>query len=96
MEERLIDPHRTIQIGIRGSLGAPDFWAFSRESGMTVVPMERLYDDGWAVVARRAVEVARGGPVYLTFDIDALDPAFAPGTGTPEAGAAARHKRTQS
>lgn len=55
--------------------------------------MEELFDKGWAWAARLAVEVVgTDAPAYLTFDIDALDPAFAPGTGTPEAGGLGVHE----
>lgn len=86
VEEGLIDPRRTIQIGIRGSIVAPDLWAFSRERGMHVVPMEDVDRRGIASVVREVQEVVGDASAYVTFDIDALDPAFAPGTGTPEVG----------
>ena len=86
VEEGPIDPKRTIQIGIRGSLNHADMWAFSRESGMRVVTIEEFDDLGWRAVAEEALRVAGVGPAYLSFDVDSLDPAFAPGTGTPEAG----------
>ena len=85
MEEGLLDPHRVIQIGIRGTTNDPDMWGFSQRAGMRVLGMEEFHDKGW----RHAVEEARRvatGPVYLSFDIDSLDPSQAPGTGTPEAG----------
>lgn len=80
----VIDPERTIQIGIRGA--AEYLWEFSAESGMTVIHAEEVPHLGIAEIARRARAVAADGPVYLSFDIDSLDPAFAPGTGTPEVG----------
>ena len=86
VEEGLLDPRRVIQIGVRGSLGAADAWAFSYESGMRVVPIEEFSDRGWRWAADEARRVVGQGPAYLTFDIDSLDPAYAPGTGTPEAG----------
>ena len=79
-----LDPTRTIQIGIRGS--AEYLWEFSWASGMTVIHAEELASDGLAAVIARAKAVVGEGPTYLTFDIDSLDPAFAPGTGTPEIG----------
>src|SRR5690606_18821560 len=85
-EEGLIDPRRTTQIGIRGSVHSLDQWRFSEESGMCLIPMEEVDDTGWRAAIDTAVARAGDGPVYVTFDIDALDPAFAPGTGTPEAG----------
>ncbi|MEJ1160398.1 agmatinase [Prosthecomicrobium sp. N25] len=86
VEEGLLDPRRVIQIGIRGSLNTPDMWAFSFESGMRVVPIEEFDDKGWAWAAEEARRVVGGGPAYLSFDIDGIDPSQAPGTGTPEAG----------
>jgi len=86
VEEGLLDPRRVIQIGVRGSLGAADAWAFSHESGMRVVPIEEFSDRGWRWAAEEARRIVGLGPAYLSFDIDSLDPAHAPGTGTPEAG----------
>ncbi|MCX7381809.1 MAG: agmatinase [Alphaproteobacteria bacterium] len=86
VEEGLVDPKRTIQIGIRGTTNDPDMWGFSRDSGMRILDMEEFHDRGWAFAAAEARRVVGEGPVYLTYDIDSLDPAQAPGTGTPEAG----------
>jgi len=85
-EEGLIDPKRTIQLGIRGSVNSREMWAFSHDSGMRVIPMEEFADLGWRKVAEEARALMGAGPAYLTFDIDGLDPVFAPGTGTPEPG----------
>ena len=86
VEEGLLDPKRVIQIGIRGSLNHPDMWQFSHDNGMRVVYMEEFSDRGWRWAAEEARRVAGGGPTYLSFDVDGLDPVYAPGTGTPEAG----------
>lgn len=86
VEEGLIDPRRTIQIGIRGSLNQPDMWKFSHDSGMRVIYIEEFNDKGWRWAAEQARQVVGNAPAYLSFDVDALDPVFAPGTGTPEAG----------
>lgn len=80
----VLDPKRTIQIGIRGSAGY--LWEFSTDSGMTVVEARDIERLGIARIAEMAREVVGDGPVYVSFDIDSLDPAFAPGTGTPEVG----------
>ena len=80
----VLDPTRTIQIGIRGA--AEYLWEFSRDSGMTVISAPELQRSGVDHVIRQARDLAGEGPVYLSFDIDSLDPAFAPGTGTPEVG----------
>src|SRR3954469_2814129 len=82
--EGVLDPERTIQIGIRGA--AEYLWEFSYDSGMTVIHAEEIDALGIPAVTQRARQVAGKGPTYLTFDIDSLHPAFAPGTGTPEVG----------
>jgi guanidinopropionase len=80
----VLDPARTIQIGIRG--GAEYLWEFSYESGMTVIHAEEMVEMGLRAVIAKARAVVGDGPTYLSFDVDCLDPAFAPGTGTPEVG----------
>jgi agmatinase len=80
----VLDPERTVQIGIRG--GAEYLWEFSFESGMTVIHAEEVTAMGLDAVVARTRAVVGDGPVYVTFDVDSLDPAFAPGTGTPEVG----------
>ncbi len=80
----VLDPERTIQIGIRG--GAEYLWEFSYESGMTVIHAEEVPGIGIEALIERARAVVGDGPTYLSFDIDSVDPGFAPGTGTPEVG----------
>lgn len=80
----VLDPERCIQIGIRGS--AEVFWEFSIESGMTVIHIEDFVEMGVDAVIKKAREVVGDGPTYITFDVDGLDPVYAPGTGTPEIG----------
>lgn len=80
----VLDPERTVQIGIRGN--AEYLWEFSYESGMTVIHAETFAEMGVAEVIAKAREVVGDGPVYISLDVDGLDPAFAPGTGTPEVG----------
>ncbi len=80
----VLDPERTIQIGIRGSSNM--FWEFSHASGMTVIYMEDFLKMGVEAVVERARKVVGSGPTYISIDVDGFDPAFAPGTGTPEAG----------
>ncbi|OYW97016.1 MAG: agmatinase [Bosea sp. 32-68-6] len=79
----VLDPDRTIQIGIRG--GAGYLWEFSAVSGMTLIEMHKVTEMGLPAVVERARKVATG-PIYVSFDVDAVDPGFAPGTGTPEVG----------
>ena len=80
----VLDPERTIQIGIRG--GAEYLWEFSYESGMTVIHAEEVPGIGIQALIEKARSVVGDGPTYLSFDIDSVDPGFAPGTGTPEVG----------
>lgn len=80
----VLDPTRTIQIGIRGS--SEYLWEFSYESGMTVIHAEEVTGLGIPAIIERAKAIIGNGPTYLSFDIDSLDPSFAPGTGTPEIG----------
>ena len=80
----VLDPERCIQIGIRGTAGISA--EFSYESGMTVVHIEEVYESGIAAVGQRAREIVGDGPLYVTVDVDGIDPAYTPGTGTPEVG----------
>jgi guanidinopropionase len=86
VEEGLIDPRRTVQIGIRGSLNTIDMWRFSYDQGMRVISIDEFHDNGWRWAAEEAQKVVGEGPAYMSFDIDSLDPAYALGTGTPEPG----------
>jgi guanidinopropionase len=92
VEEGLLDPKRTIQIGIRGPLNDPDVWKFSEDTGMRVVSIEEFYDSGWRAVMEEARRVVGEGPTYISFDVDGLDPVYAPGTGTPEVGGFTTHE----
>ena len=85
-EEGLIDPHRTWQIGLRGTGYTAEDFDWARERGFTVVQAEELWHQSAAPLIERVRAAMGDGPVYLTFDIDSLDPGFAPGTGTPEIG----------
>jgi guanidinopropionase len=80
----VLDPERTIQIGIRG--GAEYLWEFSYDSGMTVIHAEDIPELGIPAIIEKARSIVGDGPTYLSFDIDSVDPGFAPGTGTPEVG----------
>lgn len=85
VEEGLLDTKRVVQIGIRGPVYADTDFDFARRHGIRWVTAQQLAREGltWAIDQLRVVH---GGPVYLSFDIDGVDPAFAPGTGTPEVG----------
>ena len=85
LEEGLIDAHRSVQVGLRGSLYSAQDLEENRGLGFTTVLARQLDEIGVAGALRVAAERLRS-PVYVTVDIDVLDPAFAPGTGTPEAG----------
>ncbi|WP_439630455.1 agmatinase [Shinella sp.] len=80
----VLDPTRTIQIGIRGS--SEYLWEFSYESGMTVIHAEEVNGLCIPAIIEKAKAIVGDGPTYLSFDVDSLDPSFAPGTGTPEIG----------
>ena len=84
VEEGLLDPKRCIQIGIRGSMNDIDLWSFSHDSGMRVIYIEEFFELGVQGVIDEAHRVVGSGPAYVTFDVDGLDPVYAPGTGTPE------------
>ena len=85
IEERLIDPHRTVQVGIRSPMDrSVHDWTIGK--GVTILFAETVHEQGPRAAAERIRAVVGDRPAYLTFDIDALDPAFAPGTGTPEIG----------
>ena len=85
IEEGLVDSRRVIQIGIRSPVKREVFdWTVGK--GVTIVTAQEVHEHGPKAVAERIRSVLGDAPSYLSFDIDALDPAFAPGTGTPEIG----------
>ncbi|HXV24295.1 MAG TPA: agmatinase [Alphaproteobacteria bacterium] len=86
VEEGLLDPRRTVQIGIRGSIYSAGDMDFAESSGMRVIYMEEFCRLGEEKVIGEARRVVGDGPTYVSFDVDGLDPVFAPGTGTPEIG----------
>ncbi|MGB8315846.1 MAG: agmatinase [Aestuariivirga sp.] len=86
IEEGLLDPKRVIQIGIRGSIYEPGEHDWARAQGIRIIYMEEFVQRGVSKVMEEARRIAGNGPTYVTFDIDCLDPSFAPGTGTPEVG----------
>ncbi|HSY46488.1 MAG TPA: agmatinase [Steroidobacteraceae bacterium] len=86
VEAGVLDPKRTIQIGIRGGQNFLDGIEFSRSHGMRVVFIEEFAELGVERVIALAREVVGDAPAYLSFDVDGLDPVYAPGTGTPEVG----------
>ena len=86
VEEGLLDPRRVIQIGIRGSIYGGDDMAFAEDNGMRVIYIEEFFKLGADAVVREIRRVIGDGAAYVTFDVDGLDPVYAPGTGTPEIG----------
>lgn len=86
VEEGLLDPKRMVQIGIRGSISDSGNYDFARSAGIRIVFIEELAARGVDSVMAEARSIVGPDPAYVSFDIDAIDPAFAPGTGTPEIG----------
>lgn len=86
VEAGVLDPKRTVQIGIRGAQAITDGWDYSEKSGMRVIFMEEFTKMGVDAVIEEARRVVGDGPTYISFDVDGLDPVYAPGTGTPEIG----------
>jgi agmatinase len=86
VEEKLIDPAASVQAGLRGSLFADGDLEEAREMGFAVIPCDQLRTLGPGGYASTVATRAGKRPVFVSFDVDVLDPAFAPGTGTPEVG----------
>lgn len=86
IEEGVLDPKRTVQIGIRGSMYDDEDVAFAEKAGVRIIRIEEAMEKGPKATMAEARRVAGDGPVYVSFDIDMLDPVYAPGTGTPEIG----------
>ncbi len=86
VEEGLIDPKRMIQIGVRGSMYAADEKDWAESVGIRIVHIEEFFRLGPEAVVAEARRIVGDGPTYVTFDVDGLDPVYAPGTGTPEIG----------
>lgn len=86
VEEGLLDPRRIVQIGIRGSGYEPDDLAWAEGAGIRLIRIEECEALGPAGVVAEVRRVIGAAPCWLSFDVDSLDPAFAPGTGTPEWG----------
>jgi agmatinase len=86
VRDGIVDPKRYVQIGLRGYWpGEPEF-SWQREQGITSFFMHDVRDRGIDAIVDNTVAIVGDGPVFLTVDVDVLDPAFAPGTGTPEPG----------
>lgn len=86
VEENLLNPEHTVQIGIRGAQTTTESWDYSHNSGMRVIFIEEFNQLGVDGVITETRRVVGDGPTFISFDIDSLDPVYAPGTGTPEIG----------
>ena len=86
IEEELLDPKRVVQIGIRGTAYDMEDREFAASAGVRVIPIEELFARGITDVMAEARDIVGDRPTYVSYDIDFVDPAFAPGTGTPEIG----------
>ena len=86
VEEGLLDPERVVQIGIRGTQYDSEDLDFAKSVGIRVIKIEEFHARGVSDVMSEAREIVGQGPTYLSYDIDFVDPTFAPGTGTPEVG----------
>jgi len=86
VEAGVVDPERYVQIGLRGYWPGELEFAWQRERGITAFPMHDVRERGIRAVVEDALAVVGDGPAFLSVDVDVLDPAFAPGTGTPEPG----------
>ncbi|MEM7227128.1 MAG: agmatinase [Pseudomonadota bacterium] len=92
IEEGLLDPKRTVQIGIRGGLYTKQDKDWGLAQGIRVIEIEEFFDLGVDAVVAEARRVVGDGPTYVSFDVDGLDPVYAPGTGTPEIGGFNTHQ----
>jgi guanidinopropionase len=91
IEEGLVDPRRCVQIGIRGARYSAGGGEYSDQVGIRTIYIEEVFERGSKGVAAEVRKVVGSGPTYLTFDVDGIDPAYAPGTGTPEVGGFTTH-----
>jgi guanidinopropionase len=86
IEDGVLDPMRTVQIGIRGSMYDREDVNFAEKVGVRIIRIEEAMEKGPKAIMEEARRIVGGGPTYVSFDIDMLDPVYAPGTGTPEIG----------
>ncbi|MEO1283501.1 MAG: agmatinase [Pseudomonadota bacterium] len=86
VEEGLLDPKRVVQIGLRGTMYDTEDRDFAAAEGIRLILIEEFFARGVEDVMAEAREIAGTGPTYISYDIDFVDPTFAPGTGTPEVG----------
>ncbi len=86
IEENLINPKKYVMLGIRGSLYDPDDMKWAKDQGVTIITIDEYYKMGFEKSMRIVTDILGDSSSYLTFDIDGIDPTYAPGTGTPEVG----------
>ena len=86
IEENLINPKKYVMLGIRGSLYDPDDMKWAKEQGVTIITIDEYYKMGFEKSMKIVKDILGDSPSYLTFDIDGIDPTYAPGTGPPEVG----------
>ena len=86
VEEGLLEPHRAVQIGIRGSIYHSSDFDYARQAGFRIMFIEEVMERGPDRIMDEVRDIIGDAPVYVSFDIDSLDPSMAPGTGTPEIG----------
>lgn len=95
VEEGLLDPRRMVQIGIRGTQYDGEDLDFARAEGIRVITIDEFHARGPEDVMTEAREIVGTAPTYVSYDIDFVDPAFAPGTGTPEVGGPNSYQASQ-
>ncbi len=95
VEEGLLDPRRIVQIGIRGTTYDSEDRDFADQVGIRVIPVEEFHTRGPDDVMAEAKQIVGKAPTYVSYDIDFVDPAFAPGTGTPEIGGPTSYQALQ-
>jgi len=86
IEEGVLDPERTVQIGIRGTMYDAEDINYAEKVGVRVIRIEEAMEKGTKAIMEEARRIVGDSPIYVSFDIDMLDPVYAPGTGTPEIG----------
>ncbi len=92
IEEGCLDPTACVMIGMRGTSYNDEDFQYGRDRGVRIMPIEECFDLGWPMVMQIAREIVGARPAYVSFDIDFIDPAYAPGTGTPEVGGATSYQ----
>ncbi len=86
IEENLLDPKKIVMLGIRGSLYDPKDLDWARDQGVTIITIDEFFNNGFKKSMEIVNEIIGKTDTYLSFDIDGIDPTYAPGTGTPEVG----------